>query len=59
VMWDQASIVDIYDTRSQRYRTSIYIYDAGKLKMTHMTVYGRYLYVLLGYNLHRYTLSKI
>lgn len=58
-MWDQASIVDIYDTEDLKYRTSIYIYDAGKLKMTHMTAYGSHLYVLLGYHLHRYTLSKI
>lgn len=59
VMWDQASIVDIYDSSTLNYRTSIYIYDAGKLKMTHIMASGSNLYVLLGYHLHRYTLSKI
>lgn len=58
-MWKVASIVDVYNTRDMTYQSSIYIYDAGKLKMSSMIAYGSTLYVLLGYHLHSYKLYKI
>lgn len=57
-MWKSASIVDVYDTTTQTYLSSIYIYDQGRLKMDGMMVYGSNLYVLLGPYLQRYKLSR-
>jgi len=57
-MWKQASIVDIYNITDNTYRSSIYIYKAGELKMNGLMAYGSKLYVLLGYHLHCYSLNN-
>jgi uncharacterized membrane protein YphA (DoxX/SURF4 family) len=56
-MWKQASIVDVYDIRKNTYLSSIYIYNAGSLKMNDMIADNSNLYVLLGYHLHKYKLG--
>lgn len=55
-MWEEASVVDVYNITDKTYLSSMYIYDAGKLKMNDILVIDDNLYVLLGYHLHRYKL---
>lgn len=57
-MWQQSSIVDIYDIENNTYLSSIYIYDVNKTKLHSMFVSGDYLYALIGQHLHKYKLSK-
>ena len=57
-MWKQASIVDVYDIRKNTYLSSIYVYNAGNLKMNDMIADNSNLYVLLEYHLHKYKLGK-
>lgn len=57
-MWQQASIVDIYDTQNNSYLSSIYIYHVGKARLQSMYVVGDNLYAIIGSNLHRYHLNK-
>lgn len=57
-MWQQASIVDIYDIQNNTYLSSIYIYHAGKARLQSMHVVGEDLYAIIGSNLHRYHLNK-
>lgn len=57
-MWKNASVVDIYDTDAGAYISSIYIYDKDQIKMDGMLAYGSKMFVLLGQNLHSYSLGR-
>lgn len=56
-MWQQTSIVDIYDIQNNSYLSSIYIYHVGKERLQSMYVIGDNLYAIIGSNLHRYHLN--
>lgn len=56
-MWQQASIVDIYNTQNNSYLSSIYIYHVEKARLQSMDVIGDNLYAIIGSNLHRYHLN--
>lgn len=56
-MWDTASIIDIYDIRSNTYLSSAYIYDDKKFRLRDMIVVNSNLFALVGNQLHRYTLN--
>ncbi len=57
-MWQQASIVDLYDTQNNTYLSSIYIYHVDKARLQSMYVVGENLYAIIGSHLHRYHLNK-
>lgn len=57
-MWEQASIVDVYNIEKKTYLSSIYIYDINKIKLKEMFVIDNYLYAIIGHRLHKYQLSK-
>lgn len=57
-MWKEASIIDIYDIEKNIYLSSIYIYDVGKSKVKALWVDTKYLYALIGQELHKYKLSE-
>lgn len=57
-MWQQASIVDLYDTQNNTYLSSIYIYHVDKARLQSMYVVGENLYAIIGPHLHRYHLNK-
>lgn len=57
-IWDQASIIDVYDYSNKEYISSFYIYhDKGK-KLRNFFVYGNYFYAFIGNKLIAYKLSK-
>lgn len=57
-MWEQASIVDVYDIQQNTYLSSIYIYDVNEVKVQSISVSGNNLYAIIGHQLHKYRLSK-
>ena len=57
-VWETASVLDVYDLRSQTYRFSFYVYDSGGEKARSFIVEGSGLYVLTGHQLLRYGLGE-
>lgn len=58
-MWDQASIVDVYDVEKQRYVLSFYLYDEDGEKISDFEVTEDYIYVVAGKYLVPYQIEKI
>jgi hypothetical protein len=57
-MWKEASIVDIYNIKKNTYKSSIYIYNSNKSKVSDMILLNNNLFVIIGHELHKYHLSK-
>lgn len=57
-MWQQASIVDLYDSKNNNYLSSIYIYHVDSFKLNDLLLIDDCLYVIIGPNLHKYKLNK-
>lgn len=57
-VWDQASVIDVYDISKKEYLSSFYIYDSGKLKMKYFLVTDSNLYAISGQLLQKYSLGK-
>lgn len=57
-MWNQSSIVDVYNIEKNTYLSSIYIYDINKTKLKEMFVIDNNLYAIIGHRLNKYQLSK-
>jgi len=58
-MWDQASIIDVYDLNKKSYLSSFYIYHINKEKLRSFYVNDKYLYALVGDNLVAYRISGL
>ena len=56
-MWEQASIVDVYDMVNHGYVASFYIYDIHGKKVRSMAVYGDRLYALIDDHLVSYRIG--
>ena len=56
-MWQEASVVDIYDTHNYSYLSSIYIYHVEKSRLQSMYVVGDNIFAIIGSYLHRYHLN--
>ena len=56
IMWEQASVVDVYQLDNQTYMSSIYIHHVGQLKLNALFVYDKKLYAIVGHHLHTYEL---
>lgn len=57
-MWKEASIIDIYNIKKKIYKSSIYIYNSNKSKVSDMILLNNNLYVIIGHELHKYHLSN-
>ncbi|WP_430613198.1 MauE/DoxX family redox-associated membrane protein [Flavobacterium sp. JP2137] len=53
-MWNQASIIDVYDYNKQEYRYSFYIYDYNRDKVREFALNDDYFFGLVGNSLVRY-----
>ena len=58
-MWQQASIVDLYNSSNNTYLSSIYIYHVDSYPLNDLLLIDDCLYVLIGPNLHKYQLNKL
>jgi len=56
--WQQAAIVDMYNTGKQEYLGSFYIYHRGENKMSQMLATDNYLFVLRGSEIVRYRFAQ-
>lgn len=57
-MWQQASIIDVYDLKSGGYRQSFYIYDIDGKKLRSFRIGAGVFYGFIGTHLVAYTLPK-
>ena len=57
-VWNQASVIDLYDIAKKEYLSSFYIYDSGKIKMKYFHVTESNLYVISGQVLQKYLLGN-
>jgi uncharacterized membrane protein YphA (DoxX/SURF4 family) len=57
-MWEQASIIDLYDLSGNSYTFSFYIYNEKNSKMKDFAVQDSVLYALIGNQIVRYNLGK-
>jgi uncharacterized membrane protein YphA (DoxX/SURF4 family) len=57
-MWNEASIVDIYNVEKNTYLSSIYIYDVNQSKVHSIMLSGNNLFAIVGHHLHKYRLSN-
>lgn len=57
-MWNQASIIDVYDYNNSEYRYSFYAYDHQKEKIIEFALNDIYFFGLVGNNLVRYRIMK-
>jgi uncharacterized membrane protein YphA (DoxX/SURF4 family) len=57
-MWEQASIIDLYDLSAKSYLLSFYIYHEENTKMKNFIVQDSTLYALIGNRIIRYDLGK-
>ena len=58
-MWDQASIIDVYDFMKHRYLFSFYLYDKNGRKISELSVNNGNLYALAGNTATLYHLDNI
>jgi uncharacterized membrane protein YphA (DoxX/SURF4 family) len=58
-MWNNANVIDVYDTNDQSYVMSFYVYKVDGGQITSMMVTDNYLYALIGTNMVSYKLSQI
>lgn len=56
-MWNDASIIDVYNLKKQSYISSFYIYNVEKSKLRSFIVRGNKLYGLIGSHLVSYKIS--
>lgn len=57
-MWEQASIIDLYNLSSKSYLLSFYIYNEEGNKMKSFIVQDKILYALIGNHILRYNLGE-
>lgn len=57
-VWNQASVIDVYDISKNEYLSSFYIYDTGTLKMKYFLVTDSNLYAISGQLLQKYSLGN-
>ena len=57
-MWNQASIIDVYDYNKNEYLYSFYAYDHQKDKIKEFVLNESYFYGLVGNSLVRYEIGK-
>jgi len=57
-IWNNASVIDMYQTNQQGYLGSFFIEHRGKNKMTQMLVTDKYIFVLSGNEILRYRLAQ-
>lgn len=57
-VWNQASVIDLYDIAKKEYLSSFYIYDSGKIKMKYFHVTANNMYVISGQVLQKYSLGN-
>jgi len=57
-MWNQASIIDVYDYNKNEYQYSFYAYDHQKEKIKEFALNETYFFGLVGNSLVRYQISK-
>ena len=58
VVWENASVIDIYSTKEQSYLGSFFIEHRGKTKLSQMLLTDEYLFILSGHELLRYRLAQ-
>lgn len=58
-IWDQASVVDVYDLKDGSYVASLYIYNIGKKKLRTLCASGNNLYAIIGSTLVSYKLTDL
>lgn len=57
-VWEQASIIDLYDLSRKTYILSFYVYNEENAKMKNFIIQDSVLYALIGNRIVRYNLSK-
>jgi len=57
-MWNQASIIDVYDYNNNEYLYSFYVYDHQKEKIKEFVLNDTYFFGLVGNSLVRYQIMK-
>jgi uncharacterized membrane protein YphA (DoxX/SURF4 family) len=58
-LWQQASIVDVYDLRRKAYLLSFPVYNIGQDKMESFVVTEKFLYAIIGNQLAQYELKSL
>lgn len=58
-MWDQASVIDVYDIIEHSYQFSFYVYDIGHQKMKSFVVSDSYLFALIDNQIVAYSLGNL
>ena len=58
-MWNQASMIDVYDINTKSYIQSFYVYNIDGKKLGHYMVHGENFYGLVGTHLVVYKLNKL
>lgn len=56
VLWNQASVIDVYETESNRYIASFYVYHIGEDKLRSFIIRDNHFYALIGNHLVAYKL---
>lgn len=58
-VWDQASVIDVYDLKDRSYIASLYIYNIKKKKLRALYASGNNLYAIIGNTLVSYKLTEL
>lgn len=58
-MWQQASVIDVYNIRNQSYIASFYVYHIDRKKLSRFFIQHNYLYAFIGTKLTRYKLTPM
>ena len=58
-MWQQASVIDVYNIRNQTYIASFYVYHIDRKKLSRFFVQDHHFYAFIGPKLVRYTLTDM
>lgn len=58
-IWNQASVIDVYNLKDQTYIASLYIYHINKKAPRSLFATGNHLYAIIGQTLVRYQLTSL
>lgn len=58
-MWQQASVIDVYNIRNLAYLASFYVYHIDRKKLSRFFVQDNHFYAFIGSKLVRYTLTDM
>jgi hypothetical protein len=58
-MWQQASVIDVYNIRNRTYIASFYVYHINRKKLSRFFVQDHHFYAFIGPKLVRYTMTDM